>query len=72
MQQQQHRHHQQLPGVTHGGKKSVAITCAKWTHKNLYTQQQQFVCSKKGEVQQEQEEEEEEEQHKQEDKDLLL
>jgi ribosomal protein L9 len=44
--------------------------------KNLYTQQQ-FVCSKKGEVQQQQqqqqqeeEEEEEEEQHKEEDKDL--
>ncbi len=40
--------------------------------KNLYTQQQ-FVCSKKGEVQQEEEEEEEEEeQDKEEEKDLLL
>jgi hypothetical protein len=57
--------------VTHGGKKSAAITCARWTHENLYTQQQ-FVCSKEGEVrqQQQQEEEEEEQQHKEEDKDL--
>ncbi len=60
-----------------GERKSAAITCARWTHKNLYTQQQ-FVCSKKGEVQQEEEEEEEEEEDKdtdkdkEEDKDLLL
>jgi hypothetical protein len=40
--------------------------------KNLY-RQQQFVCSKKGEVQEEEEEEEEEEeQDKEEEKDLLL